>query len=176
MKAISNGKWVKKKMSMNNIKTLSMNPHFYSLLIQSFLTGYEKPCELKLPFMALPILLYAESREKLVNANIKSRIDTLFQSPQIVEENRISGKTRLSGYLDRYNSLKPFCKEALIILSSEDKLVINGHRIRLIQKIDYKKSQTPMVRDWLKCAFYLGVVFSKATNDHLSYYLGVDVK
>lgn len=163
-------------MSMNNIKILSMNPHFYALLIQSFLTGYEKPCEIKLPFMALPILLYAESREKLVNANIRSRIDTLFQSPQIIEESKISGKTRLSGYLDRYNSLKPFCKEALIILSSEDKLIIREHKIRLTQKVDYKNFQNIMVRDWLKCAFYLGVVFSKTTEDHLSYYLGVDVK
>ena len=58
-------------MSINNIKKLSMNPHFYSLLMQSFLSGYEKPCEIKLPFMAIPILLYAESREKLVNANRK---------------------------------------------------------------------------------------------------------
>lgn len=163
-------------MSMNNIKILSMNPHFYALLIQGFLTGYEKPCEIKLPFMALPILLYAESREKLVNANIRSRIDTLFQSPQIIEESKISGKTRLSGYLDRYNSLKPFCKEALIILSSKDKLIISEHKIRLTQKVDYKNIQNTMVRDWVKCAFYLGVVFSKTTEDHLSYYLGVDVK
>ena len=163
-------------MSMNNIKILSMNPHFYALLIQGFLTGYEKPCEIKLPFMAVPILLYAESREKLVNANIRSRIDTLFQSPQIIEESKISGKTRLSGYLDRYNSLKPFCKEALIILSSEDKLIISEHKIRLTQKVDYKNIQNTMVRDWVKCAFYLGVVFSKTTEDHLSYYLGVDVK
>lgn len=153
-----------------------MNPHFYSLLIQSFLTGYEKPCEIKLPFMALPILLYAELREKLVNANIRSRIDTLFQSPQIIEESKISGKTRLSGYLDRYNSLKPFCKEALINLFSEDKLIISEYKIRLTQKVDYKCFQNTIVRDWLKCAFYLGVVFSKTTEDHLSYYLGVDVK
>ena len=95
-------------MSINNIKKLSMNPHFYSLLMQSFLSGYEKPCEIKLPFMAIPILLYAESREKLVNANRRSRIDTLFQSPQIIDERKISGKTRLSGYVDRYNSLKPY--------------------------------------------------------------------
>ena len=87
-----------------------MNPHFYSLLIQSFLSGYEKPCEIKLPFMAIPILLYSESREKLVNANIKSRMDTLFQSPQIINEYKISGKTRLSGYVDRYNFLKQPCK------------------------------------------------------------------
>ena len=51
-----------------------------------FLSGYEKPCEIKLPFMAIPVLLYAESREKLANANKRSRIDTLFQSPQIIDD------------------------------------------------------------------------------------------
>lgn len=88
-------------MSMSKIKKLSLNPHFYSLLIRGFLSGYEKPCELRLPFMALPILMYAESREKLVTANTRSRVDTLFQSPQIIENSKISGKTRLSGYVDR---------------------------------------------------------------------------
>ena len=161
-------------MSIINIKKLSMNTHFYSLLIQGFLSGYDKPCEMKLPFMALPILLYVESREKLVTANKRSRIDTLFQPSQIIEESKISGKTRLSGYVDRYNSLKPYCKEALIILSSEDKIVFNNHKIRLIKKIEYKNFKGT-IRDWIKCAFYLGVVFSKTTEDHLSYYLGVDV-
>lgn len=156
-------------MSITNIKKLSMNTHFYSLLIQGFLSGYDKPCEMKLPFMALPILLYVESREKLVTANKRSRIDTLFQSSQIIEESKISGKTRLSGYVDRYNSLKPYCKEALIILSSEDKIVFNNHKIRLIKKIEYKNFEGT-IRDWIKCAFYLGVVFSKTTEDHLSYY------
>ena len=162
-------------MSINNIKKLSMNPHFYSLLMQSFLSGYEKPCEIKLPFMAIPILLYAESREKLVNANRRSRIDTLFQSPQIIDERKISGKTRLSGYVDRYNSLKPYCKEALIILSSEGKIAFNNHKIVLIKKIDYKDFEGA-IKDWIKCAFYLGVVFSKTTEDHLSFFLGVDTK
>lgn len=162
-------------MSISNIKKLSMNPHFYSLLIQSFLTGYEKPCEIKMPFMAIPIILYAESREKLANANIRSRIDTLFQSPQIIDECKISGKTRLSGYIDRYNLLKPYCKEAIIILYSEEKIAINKHKIVLIKKTDYKDFEGT-VRDWMKCAFYLGVVFSKTTEDHLSFFLGVDIK
>ena len=146
-----------------------MNPHFYSLLIQIFLSGYEKPCEIKLPFMAIPILLYAESREKLVTANKRSRIETLFQSPQTVKESKISGKTRLSGYVNRYNSLKPYCKEALIIISSEKKIVIDKHKIILIKKVDYKDFDES-IRDWAKCAFYLGVVFSKSTEDHLSYF------
>ena len=119
-------------MSINYIKRLSMNPHFYSLLMQSFLSGYEKPCEIKLTFMAIPILLYAESREKLINANKRSRIDTLFQSSQTIGENKISGKTRLSGYVDRYNLLKQYCKEAIIILSSEKKIVLKDHKIFLM--------------------------------------------
>lgn len=161
------------KMSISKIKKLSMNPHFFSLLIQSFLSGYDKPCEIKLPFMGIPILLYAESREKLVKANKRSSIDTLFRSSQIIEESKISGRTRLSGYLDRYNSLKSYCKEAIIILSSEDKIVIDKHKIVLIEAVDYKKYKGTM-RNWIKSAFYLGNIFSKTTEEHLSFYLGVD--
>lgn len=174
MKRISSGKWVV-KMSISNIKTLSMNPHFYSLLMQSFLSGYEKPCEIKLLFMAIPILLYAESRNKLINANSRSRIDTLFQSTNIVYESRVSGRTRLSGYIDRYNSLKPYCKEAIIILYSEGKISINNHKIILIKKVHYNEFDDS-IRTWIKSAYYLGAVFSKTTLDHISFFLGVDTK
>lgn len=112
-------------MSINYITRLSMNPHFYSLLMQSFLSGYQKSCEIKLPVMAIPILLYADSREKLKHANKRSRIDTLFQSSQTISESTISGRTRLSGYIDRYNYLKKYCKQAIIILFSERKITIN---------------------------------------------------
>lgn len=153
-----------------------MNTHFYSLLIQSFLTGYEKPCELKLVFMALPILIHKESREKLCNANIKSRIDTLFQSEQVVGNSKISGRTRLTGYIDRYNALKPYSKESVIILCSENKVVINSeHKFIVVKKIDYK-SFSGIVKNWVKCAYYLGIIFSKTTDEHLSYFLGVESK
>lgn len=150
-----------------------MNTHFYSLLIQSFLTGYKEPCELKLVFMALPILIHKESREKLCNANIKSRIDTLFQSDQIIGDSKISGRTRLTGYIDRYNALKPYSKESIIILCSENRVVINNeHKLIVVKKIDYK-SFSGIVKNWVKCAYYLGIIFSKTTDEHLSYFLGV---
>lgn len=152
-----------------------MNPHFYSLLMQSFLSGYENPCEIKLLFMSLPVLLYADSRRKLLTANKRSRIDTIFHSFQFIDGGKISGKTLISGYEDRYNLLKSYCKEALIILFSEKKIVINKHKIILVKKINYKDFEGIM-KDWLKCAFYLGVIFSKATEDHLSFFLGVDIK
>lgn len=68
-----------------------------------------------------------------------------------------------------------YCKEATIILSSEEKIVFNDHKIVLIKKIDYKNFEGA-IKNWIKCAFYLGVVFSKTTEDHLSIFLGVDTK
>ena len=167
------GKLVK-KVSIENIKRLSMNTHFYSLLIQSLLTGEEKPCELKLIFMALPILIHKESREKLCNANIKSRIDTLFEIEQVVGDSKISGRTRLTGFLNRYNGLKPYCKEIIIILCSENKVVINNeHKLIIVEKVNYKGFYGT-VKNWVRCAYYLGIIFSKTTDDQLSYFLGVE--
>ena len=64
---------------------------------------------------------------------------------------------------------------AIIILFSEGKIAFNNHKIVLIKKIDYKDFEGA-IKDWIKCAFYLGVVFSKTTEDHLSFFLGVDTK
>lgn len=160
-------------MSINNIKTLSTNPHFYSFLIQCFLSGYEKPCEFVLPFLAFPILLYEDSRQKLLTANTRSRFETLFQSFPIAEGKKLSGRTRLAGYVDRYNTLKSYCKEAIIILSSEDNIIIENHKIILINKVNYKCLEG-QIKEWAKCAHYLGIVFSKTTEDQLSFFLGVE--
>lgn len=163
-------------MSVSKIKKLSMNPHFYALLLQGFLSGYEKPCEIKLLFWALPILLTGDSRKKLEHANKKSKFGTLFQAGSFpIGEEQISGKARLSGYIDKYNSIKPYCKEAIIILSSEGKIILCDYKIMLSKKIDYN-SFDGSVKSWLRSAFYLGVIFSKATEDYLSYFLGVETK
>lgn len=54
----SSGRLVKKKMSIKDIKTLSMNPHFYAMILNSFFTGYGKPCEISIAFLVLPILMF----------------------------------------------------------------------------------------------------------------------
>ena len=43
------------------------------------------------------------------------------------------------------------------------------------EPVNYKDFEGA-IKDWIKCAFYLGVVFSKTTEDHLSFFLGVDSK
>ena len=114
------GKWVE-KMSISQIKRLSMNEHYYALLLQCFLSGYGGPCPIKMAFMSLPILMYSESREKLKTARKTSRIETIFSEKQVVQGTDISGRERLSGFAQRYDMLLPYEKKAIIILSSEGK-------------------------------------------------------
>ena len=151
-----------------------MNPHFYSLLIQGFLSGYDSPCDLKLSFYVLPILLNKDSREKLKTANRKSRIETLSESKLEIFEPKISGKCRLVNFLESYDFLKEYCKESIIILYSEEKISIENNKIILNKRIDYKDYKGN-IKGWIRCSYYLGVVFSKTTEDDLSIFLGVDI-
>lgn len=160
-------------MSISQIKKLSMNEHYYALLLQCFLTGYGHPCHIKEALMSLPILMYSESREKLKTARKTSRIDTIFSEKQEVQGNDISGRERLSGFTQRYDMLLPYGKKAIIILSSEGKAIVTSRKISLLRDADYKAYRGE-VREWLRSAFYLGAIFSKTTYDHLAYYLGVE--
>ena len=161
-------------MSIESIQALSMNSHFYSVLLQGFLSGYNKPCEMRLVFMALPILLHSESRKKLASAKSSSKMETLFNKPEKLDNNiKVSGKVKLAGYLSRFNELKPFSKKALVILYAKKKIVLNEKKIILIEPIKYLDFDGT-VRELIQAAHYLGVVFAKTNEDHLNYFLGVD--
>lgn len=161
------------RMSIRNIQRLSMNEHYFALVLQCFLTGYGRPCHLKMVFMSLPILMYSESRKKLKKANKASRIDTIFSSKQNVLGTDISGREQFSGFVQRYDMLLAYCKKAVIILSSEGKATVTVQEVSLLEPVDYK-AYSGEVREWLRCAFYLGVIFSKTTYDNLVFYLGVE--
>ena len=161
-------------MSLKNIETLSLNPHFFKHLIICFLSGYGKSCDLKLVFMVLPILLYAPSREKLVSAKSTSRLESLFRAQVEFDENiKLSGRTRLSGFLSRYEMLQLATKKAIIILHNQGLISIDGCYIVTNRTISYK-NYNKSISSWMKAAYYLGVVFSKSTEDHITYFLGVE--
>ena len=161
-------------MSIEHIQKLSMNPHFYGILLQGFLSGYNKPCDVRSVFMALPILLYSESRKKLLSANNRSKMETLFNSPEVLSENlNVSGKVRLSGYIQRFEELKISCKKALVILYSDKKIALNNYKIVLLESISYL-NYSGTIKEWIRASYYLGIVFAKTSEDHLNYFLGVD--
>ena len=158
-------------MSINNIKSLSTNPHFSALLIQSFLTGYGRECDFEVSFLVLPILFDRESREKLKTANKSSRLDTLFSTKQSVDNVQVSGQTRLAGFFARYNLLEAQSKSSIIILSSEEKIHLKNRKISLITKIEYAK-HLGVVKEWLRCAYYLGLILSQYRTQQILEFLG----
>lgn len=160
-------------MSIKNIQALSLNPHFISILIQSFLTGYVKPCEPRNIFFVAPLLFYKESREKLMTARTNSKMETIFEEAIPIESGvKLSGKVRLAGFIDRYEVLKDSTKKAVIILSSEGKIVWHKD-IELLESISYK-NYNGEIKNWLKAAYYLGIIMSCTTESQINYYFGIE--
>ena len=99
--------------------------------------------------------------------------------PRNAEICKVSSETKNVGKAHKYRLNRHLPTYEKIIKNlysfSEGKIAFNNHKIVLIKKIDYKDFEGA-IKDWIKCAFYLGVVFSKTTEDHLSFFLGVDTK
>lgn len=163
-------------MSINYLKTLSLNPFLMGKLIQNFLEGYGRPADLILTFYVLPIILYKESRDKLYTANSRSTLESLFLNKASFDDNenlRLSGKICLAGFLDRFNELKPYTKQALIVLSNEQVIKLGpGVSLLTTDKYDNYKGN---IRTYLKAAYNLGRVFAKTTREYLDTFLGVRV-
>lgn len=101
-------------------------------------------------------------------------MDTLFSKPEELENGtKISGRVKLSGYIERFKATINFSKKSLIILSSERKIILKEKKIFLIKEIKYSDYKG-VVREWVRAAYYLGVVFAKSNEEYLNYFLGVD--
>jgi hypothetical protein len=160
-------------MRIEEIKVLTMNPHFYSFMIENFLSGYGKECEIEKVFYALPLLVYSESREKLSRANIKSIIETVYASKRNPNDQKYpSERVRLIGYKDRYDILVPYVKKSLIILYSKESIVVDNKNIKLLRLKKFNQYKGS-IRQYAKAAHYLGVIFAKTDLKNLKNYLGV---
>lgn len=151
-------------MSIENIRTLSNNPFFMSKIIQCFLTGYEKSCDIQTMFYILPVILYKPSRERLVNAKSSSSLYSLFGET-------ISKRSDLLGFVNRYDLLRELTVEAIIILASESKIKINDS-VSLFQKLPYKLKDKN-IQEYLRASFYLGKVLSNVNIIEFEKYVGV---
>nr|WP_113755604.1 three component ABC system middle component [Brevibacillus laterosporus] len=162
-------------MSFEHIKRLSLNPYMMSKIIQSFLEGYSSAVDVKILFYVLPIVLNKDSRDRLLDARSTSKIDSLFGKKgnnNDYENLKLSGKSNLVGFLERFNELKVLTKESIIVLVNEDKIKISNSVI-LLKKDNYSNYSNKNIKETLKAGFYLGVIFKKSSIEHLDNYLGV---
>lgn len=151
-------------MSIENIQILSNNPHFSALLLHSFLTGYKKECELSIAMIAIPLLYNREMRKKLLRANKNSSPQTLFLYSQQGKD--LSGQSKLAGFWNKYDILEYQIKNSLIILYSENKISFKKNIISLENEINYRNYKGES-SNWLRAAYYLGIILKKATFEDL---------
>lgn len=114
--------------------------------------------------VALPLLYNANIREKLLKANKTSSPQTLFLYPQ--QGKNLSGQANLAGFWNTYDVLEKLIKQSIIILYSKKKIVLDKKLILLKEEVDYKKFKNNM-HDWLRTAYYLGIILEKATVEDL---------
>lgn len=161
-------------MSIKNIQVLSLNPHFIAKLIQAFLTGYDKECDINILFFVAPILFYKHAREKLIKAKNSSKMETIFEEKVESDSGmKLSGKVRLAGFVERYREFEKYTKKAIIILSNEE-VIRFANKIELLEELDYTKFKGE-IKNWLRAACYLGKILNKATSIQINYYLGIEV-
>lgn len=151
-------------MSIKHIQTLVNDPHFSSMLLQSFLSGYGTNCDLQIAMLTLPLLYNGEIRKKLLTANKNSSPQTLFLYAQHGKE--LSGQSKLAGFWNKFNILETLIKQSIIVLYSEKKIEIDGNKIKLLDALSYKDFNGN-VQNWLRSAHYLGVILKKATTEDL---------
>ena len=151
-------------MSIKHIQTLVNDPHFSSMLLQSFLTGYGKDCDLQIAMLTLPLLYNGEIRKKLLTANKNSSPQTLFLYAQHGKE--LSGQSKLAGFWNKFDILETLIKQSIIVLYSEKKIEIDVNKIKLLKTLGYKEFSNN-VQDWLRASHYLGVILKKATTEDL---------
>ena len=151
-----------------------MNPHFYALLIRGFLSGYGSACEIKLAFIAITILINADTRKPLKTANRNSRFETLYGSGHTFYQESVSGKALFAGFAAQYRIVSPYVRKAIIILCSEGKASLSGNKLVCSSPIDFH-DYTESTKAWIKSAFYLGKIMRKSSKATISLYCGVDL-
>ena len=102
-------------------------------------------------------------------------MESLFNKPKKIKNNKtVSGKSDLAGYIKRFEDIKGLSKKAIIILYSQNNICLEGNKIFLtsdsINHLRYKGE----IRNWIRAAYYLGIIFAKTNEEHINYFLGVD--
>ena len=165
-------------MSIECIQVLSINPHFMAHLIQSFLTGYGEACSIQEVSLCIPILYHEPARDKLVRAKSTSRFESLFNQKKQINSNKyISGHSQLAGFYARYQLLLPRVKQAIIVGCADNILgLCDDHYLRCLNEIRHTdKGLSASVAQWVKAAYYLGILFKKSTPEQISHFLEVDL-
>lgn len=152
---------------VDHIQNITLNPFFMSRIIHAFIAGYEKTVvPFNLIYIVLPIIYYRPSRKLLISAQSRSSLRSLF-----IDD--VDKATALGGLQERVYYFHKLTNQSFIVAVNEERIRFNPEGIQLSQNIDYKDILNKNVKDFIRAAYYLGLLCSKMEVSNLYRLLGV---
>ena len=141
-------------MNISQTETILFSPLFTSKLLLMALAGANnKRLKTELIYYILPLIYNDVIRGKLVRSTSKSTFNTFLNTE--VKKELIEVEILLANYRKK-------TKEALITLANIHKISISNFLyLEQDEEITYSKEQNPILKEYYKAAFYLGLILSK---------------
>ena len=157
-------------MKSTELVNLILSPQWVSKLLQYFLIGAKKVStngiKTELIYLALPLIINDESRQKLLKTNINGTMKSVFQDKQSLELQNLFLKLN-----NQVNEYRLYTNRGLIFLSNVSDLTISEH-VYINSSANYKKENLSQI-NYCRAAYYLGVIFGKEDYRNLFIKLGV---
>lgn len=135
-------------MIEKHIHVIDVNPFLGGLIFQAFYKGYEgEECSVLIHYLILPMVMYSEMREVLCKLTKRHSLES------VIKNNRIS----FLGLQERIWSMRHLTNLTLTNLSSQNNIIF-GEKVEILNRLNYSGSNES-IREYLKAAYYLGVLF-----------------
>jgi hypothetical protein len=149
-------------MIEKHIQKVNVNPFLGGLILKAFFKGYNNSkCSLLMMYLVLPAILYSDTRE------ILSKLTTKNSLQAAIKVNKVA----FIGFQERVWAMRKLTHLSLINLDSK-KDISFGAMIQVINALDYSKYEED-IRNYLKAAHYLGVLFAKEDIENIFKHLKV---
>ena len=156
-------------MTTSDIKLLTYNPFFGKEILKHFICGYpKKKVSLNQIFLVFPLVFNDGARKILSTANKNSTLESLFLDNS-------KGKRTLGGIEKRYQLFKDLTQKSILLSYKEESLIIDNEQVIAKKEVDFKNEKDPIIKDFYRAAYYLGVIFSN-TNTELEIFLKLRIR
>ena len=155
-------------MKSKDLEKLLFNPYHCSNILLHFLSGVnsvtKNGIKTELINIVLPIIYNKSICEKLENLNKNSKFITLYKTREFQ-----FFYPQINDYIKQY---KEYTKNALLLLSSKEKITIKNYII-INERVNYRHEDDDNLKSIFKSSYNLGVLLAK--EGYLACYLKMKI-
>lgn len=153
-------------MKISQLANAIYSPPWVAELLQYFLSGAQsvksEGIKLELIYMVLPFIFDKVTRDRLITSNVRSNINKIFFNKTSLEL-----KNALVDKNSQYLNFKYVTQRGLIYLGNYNQIKIDKY-ISVSNPLKYKNI-TDSKKDYIKAAYYLGILLAK--EEYLNVFL-----